>query len=126
MFDRKFYKEDGNFVCYFVKNLEIELIEKLKFQLCDIDFFAFFNILFCYCQIVKDLNISEIIENLCDIDQSYGVLVKFLQKELVLCIVQIIEEGSISLEGFLVMYCMMGSILEFYVIKSEVICRLLL
>lgn len=126
MFDRKFYKEDGNFVCYFVKNLEIELIEKLKFQLCDIDFFVFFNILFCYCQIVKDLNISEIIENLCDIDQSYGVLVKFLQKELVLCIVQIIEEGSISLEGFLVMYCIMGSILEFYVIKSKVICRLLL
>lgn len=126
MFDRKFYKEDGNFVCYFVKNLEIELIEKLKFQLCDIDFFVFFNILFCYCQIVKDLNISEIIENLCDIDQSRGVLVKFLQKELVLCIVQIIEEGSISLEGFLVMYCMMGSVLEFYVIKIEVICRLLL
>lgn len=126
MFDRKFYKEDGNFVCYFVKNLEIELIEKLKFQLCDIDFFVFFNILFCYCQIVKDLNILEIIENLCDIDQSYGVLVKFLQKELVLCIVQIIEEGSISLEGFLVMYCMMGSVLELYVIKSEVICRLLL
>lgn len=126
MFDRKFYKEDGNFVCYFVKNLEIELIEKLKFQLCDIDFFVFFNILFCYCQIVKDLNILEIIENLCDIDQSRGVLVKFLQKELVLCIVQIIEEGSISLEGFLVMYCIMGSILEFYVIKSKVICRLLL
>lgn len=125
MFDRKLHKEDGNPVCYLAKNLETELTEKLKFQSCDIDFLVSPNTLPCHCQTVKDSNISETIENLCDIDQSRGVPVKLLQKKPVLCTVQTIEEGPISLEGLPVMHCMMGSIPEPHVIKSEAICRLL-
>lgn len=122
---RKLHKEDGNPVCYLAKNLETELTEKLKFQSCDIDFLVSPNTLPCHCQTVKDSNISETIENLCDIDQSHGVPVKLLQKEPVLCTVQTIEEGPISLEGLPVMHCMMGSVPEPHVIKSEAICRLL-
>lgn len=125
MFDRKLHKEDGNPVCYLAKNLETELTEKLKFQSCDIDFLVSPNTLPCHCQTVKDSNISETIENLCDIDQSCGVPVKLLQKEPVLCTVQTIEERPISLEGLPVMHCMMGSVPEPHVIKSEAICRLL-
>lgn len=124
-FDRKLHKEDGNPVCYLTKNLKRELTEKLKYQSCDIDSLVSPNSLPCHCQTRTDSNIPETTEKPCDMNQSWVVPAKLLQNEGVLCTVQTIEEGLISLEGLPVMHCMMGSIPEPHVIKSEAICRLL-
>lgn len=124
-FDRKLHKEDGNPVCYLTKNLERELTEKLKYQSCDIDSLVSPNSLPCHCQTRTDSNIPETIEKLCDFDQSQAVPRKLLQNEAVLCTVQTLEEGPISLEGLPVMHCMMGSVPESHAIKSKAICSLL-